>query len=835
MNRVRLAILCALFVTATMVIAPVSALAAPVKVGSTASAPTASHDNVAAGFGAVTGGAGSATSSPNVASEMAEKALAATHAAGLSARVISTPRPSATAAQRAAAAAAGHVIPLYNGDPAPIGIGYFGLSEGAGGAVVPTILNTTSLFAQVNTQGSGIVPQDLFDSSPDSFGIQLNAVQTNVTLFGQPGYSFWTQNVVLFYAQAGFMILITNVWNFSGGPITQNAIYAHGPYGTDIAGTLGYYYSELVVPFPVVSPFNLSLWMNSSLVGGRDAVNFTVAVNGTNENFVAPYDYLVFNSTNATSLPLSAPSNYTANGYSYNPLGLTNDFEVIMGGPDGGSQADIGSADATMALSFWNATAGSYQTVPSAFSYGGETGETVSGVNVAWASGSGGPAGATAWGTLSAGPSILRGLWNAGAPAGATAVTLSVSPSNAFFVIEPVNTSAKLANFLSSEPAAVPGAEVGTLWLTPGIYKISVGLSDYVPMEKTVVVGSSPITFSMTLHRDMGAGIYTPLWAFSNSQLAAISTGGSGTASNPYLLFHNQMVPLGPVFGEYNDYVFPVWPGIFLDGTTATVAIEHGANLTAWTNTFQFPGKYLPSTNQLQFWFWGDSNVALVDTTITGWFGSTAYYPVDFDTFNVIFYASSGNLIAGNDFATEGQALLSFSGGSIFGAVNIGGGNNTIWGNWFTEATAPNSTIAVAPNWEGVDVGLAIELAESNDLIYNNYVDTPTTAWLLPLNLYSGDPFAYTDTWNISMQKAGIPHWAPNFPTFRLAGSIVHTWYQGGNFWWDFGHPNPYNGAVNKRNHLPYDENATTLIVYVYGPSYYYSTYIYNGGDYVPL
>jgi len=47
--------------------------------------------------------------------------------------------------------------------------------------------------------------------------------------------------------------------------------------------------------------------------------------------------------------------------------------------------------------------------------------------------------------------------------------------------------------------------------------------------------------------------------------------------------------------------------------------------------------------------------------------------------------------------------------------------------------------------------------------------------------------------------------------------------------------PNPYNGAVNPIGVLPYDENATTLTLYVYGPSYYFSTYIYNGGDYAPF
>jgi thermopsin len=765
---------------------------------------------------------------------MAAHALAATHAAGLDPRVISVPRASASPAMVAHAASAGYVSPLYTGAPAPMGLAYYGLSEGSNGAVVPTILNTTRLMAQVDLHGTGIQPADLFQSSPDSFGVQLNAVLTNVTLFGHPGYSFWTQNVIEYYAGAHFLVLVTNVWNFSGGPITQNALYTHGPYGTSIYGTLGYYYAEAVLPFPVTGPFNVSLFMNSTVAGGRDAMSFTVAVNGPTVSFAAPYDYVVFNSTTPGGPKVTSPSNYTANGYSYNALGLTNDFEVILGGPGGGSHADIGTANATLGLSYWDAAHNSYHNVPAAFNYGGETGETVSGVSIAWAQGSGGPAGLNRYATVSTGPSILRGLWNAGAAPGAEPVTIAVTPSNAWFVVTPVNGTKMLHNFLSSESVAASGAFGDTLWLTPGVYKIAIGLSDYRPVTKTVSV-SHAMTISINLKWYSNAGVYTPLWAFSNAQLAAISNSGSGTTTSPYHLVNNQYAPLPAVFGLYNDYVFPVFPGIFLQGTTASVSADHSASFTTRTSVFQYPGQSLPATNQLQMWFWNVSSVALTDSAISGWFGSSTYYPIVFDTFNVIFYASSGNLVAHNNFTTGGEALLLFSGGSIFGAVNIGGGNNTVWGNWFSEAATPTSTLSVAPMWSGLNVGLGIEIAEQNDLIYNNYVTTPTTAWLLPLNLYSGTGFSYTATWNISKQHAWVTHYAANFPWFPLRGSITGSWYQGGNFWWDYGVNNTYNGAVNPVGVLPYDENATTLVVYVYGPSYYYSTYIYNGGDYVPL
>lgn len=857
MRGVQSGILLALVVTVTMVLAPVSGAAAAASPAAT-SAPASGTPLTAAASGSPLTTAG-ATAPPNLASQMASHALAATSAAGLNARVISVPRPSASAAQLEQAQSVGHVTPLYTGIPAPVGLGYFGLKAGPGGSVVPSILNTTSLRGEVDMKRTGIQPLDLFASSPDSYGIQLNAVATNITLFGTPGYSFWTQNVVLYYAQTDFMILITNVWNFSGAPISPNALYASGTYGVDDFqdyGQLGYYYSELVVPSPVVSPFDLSLYMNSTILDGRNAVNFTVGVASLahpSEDFTLPYDYVIFNSTTSGGAPLTTPSNYTANGYSYNPLGLTDDYELVLGGPNGGSNADIATADATLGLAYWDTAANAYRATPSAYNYGGETGETVTGASVAWASGPGGPSGLRHYGTLTGGPTVLRGLWNAGAPEGSVPVTVNVTPANAFDVFTPVNsTTATLRHFLIDEPVASAGLYGSTFWLTPGTYGLSVELSDYTPWSTTLAV-TGPMTLAVHLDRNYYTGVYTPLWAFSNAQLRAISSSGSGTSSDPYVLFHNQHAPLAAIFGLYNDYTFPVFPGVFLYGTTAAVELEHSASFTTLTNDFQFPGSDLPATNELQFWFWGVSDLALVDSTISGWFGSApgggAYYPVDWDTFNVIFYGSSHNLIAGNHFATEGQALLMFASGSLFGAVNVAGGNNTVWGNWFREAATPSSTFSVAPDWNGFDVGLGIELAEQDDLVYNNYFATPTTAWMLPLNLYSGDAFHYTDIWNISKQSASISHHAAGFPMFPLTGSIVGSWYQGGNFWWDYGNsastPNHYNGAINPKGVLPYDENVSTvdayslspyggtLILYIYG--ILQPTFIYNGGDFVPL
>jgi len=541
----------------------------------------------------------------------------------------------------------------------------------------------------------------------------------------------------------------------------------------------------------------------------------------------------VFDSTVPGGPKLHSPAPYTANGFSYNAQGLTNDFELILGGPGGGSQADLGPTSATLGLAYL--THGGYRAVPTAYNDGGETGETVTGATVAWASDSAGPAGVAKYGVLTNGPTVLRGLWNAAGPVGATRVSLPVTPGNAWYVFTPVATSAALGNFLVPEPVVVPAVYGTTFHLTPGTYKVMAGLADYTPVSFTLTVGSSPIAQTIHLRLNLLEGIYTALWAFLNAQLAALSYWGYGTTASPYLLFSNQYAPLSPVFGVYNDYVFPVFPGIFFHGTTATAYVYGGGSRIAWTNTWQYPGPYLPATDALQSWFWDVSHIALVSSSFSGWFGSSTYYPAVFDTFNGIFYESSHDLVAADNFTTAGDALLLFSGGTIFGPVNVGGGNNTVWGNYFWEVAPPASGLAVSPDWSGLDVGLGLAIAEQDDLIYNNWISTPTTAWMLPLNLYSGDPFLYTDTWNISVQSASIVHHAKGFPFTPLVGSITHGNSQGGNYWWDYGITNPYNGAVNPLGQLPYVENAVTWIVYIYGPAYHYASFLDNGGDYAPL
>jgi hypothetical protein len=782
---------------------------------------------------------------PNLAATMAAHAMAAARAAGVKADVVYVPHPSVSAEQLAQVREAGVVSPAFSGDPAPMGLTYYGLSGTGHGNLSASILNTTAVQGRVDFNATGVQGMDLYQSNPDGFSIQLNAVLTDVTLHGTANYSFWTQDVVTYYPASGLMILISNVWNFSGGPFSSSTLYAHGPNGTNDAQTLGFYYSEDDLSFAVRYPFNLTLTMISKLASdGRNQVVFGAAVNSSTlptEDFSFAFDDVVFNSTSPSD-PDGArlPSNYTANGRTYNPVSLLDDFELDICGPGSGSQVDLATADATLSLSYLRS--GTFASVPSAYSYGSDTGETSTGANVAWSNVSGGgPAGATDYGTMTTGPSILTGLWGLGAPGGSYAVTLREDPANAFNFFAYNGTAGFSAPIVFQREYA-PNLETRTFFLMAGTYVVSTELADH-NIVYTVIHLAGPVTYYVNLSANVSRGLYTPLWAFSNAELGALASSGVGSPTSPYVLYNNQLQPFASDFGLYNDFAFPVFPGVFLRDTTASVVLNQPPSFAANTSVVQSIGRALPTTNDLQYWFWNVSNVALLNASnISGWFGEAAYYPLSFDPFSVVFYESSHNLVAGNRFFPEGEGLLTYSGGSKFGPLNIGGGNNTVWGNSFFEIASP-TTCPDSPSCEPLTPfgwGLGAEVAEGYDLLYNNLFITPTTAWLLPLNLYSGTSELFThDLWNITPQAASTEHFAPSFPTIPLSGSIINGTTQGGNSWWDYGLLyNWYNQAVNPLGSLPYVENATTLLpsipAYSAAP-YYNKTYLYPTGDDAPL
>jgi thermopsin len=742
----------------------------------------------------------------------------------------------------------GHVSPTYDSAPAPLGVAEYGLRN-VSGTITPYMLSTSSVQGTYLPYEMSGLSQDI--SGPDEYGVQLNSVLNNVTLFGTTGYQFWTQNVVEYSDFSHQLFFVSNIWNFSGPSFDANTLYQYGPNGTVAAPEL---YYATGGPITISYPFDLHLYLNSTLVDGRDAVYFNFTLANATEYFQGSYDYAIFNSTVPGGPAAPAPA-YVANGFNYNPFGLPDDFELTLGGPGGGSNFDALAAQAYFGLQYWNSTSATYETVPSAYGYGSETGETAIGAYVLWGNPGASGYGGNPTAFLATGPSYLQQLWNvSSAPeAGSTYggyLTLTLTPSNAFVFIAPgsvfggwgTNTNWSLFQW------APYSASQDFYELDPGSYTLVAVLANYDPVETTFTIAGD-LTFTsvtMTLPFDPDNGVYTPLWAFDDNDVANISTFADGG----HVLFNQQYGTLGsavnyntvfPWFGLANDYLFPVFPGIYIDNVTSGVQVLSPPSFKVAYPAVNLPeiNYYgLPTWNNLQMFFDNDTDIYLVDgASIGGWWWSDAYFGSEVSAYNVVFWNSSFSEVFQNTFNTGGNALYFY-----------GGTDNLVANNTFEESVPisanPYATVAAAYGSVGLfdaDYGNASDVAaylgQANDtwecfeglvgygycdLIFNNIFLTEYTAdspLYDPYYFYLAYPTCpawldlgfttcfFDNAWNAGPELGAFIGWPDNI--LGLPGL-------GGNYWWDYG------SANNPYSYIPYD-------------AYSYETEIWWGGDYLPL
>ena len=760
----------------------------------------------------------------------------------------------------------------YSSTPAPSGIAYYGQSN-TSGSTVPTTLEASSVVGTLNVTQLNALYLD--DNTPDMWGIQLNAVLTNVTLQGKGGYEFWTQNTADYIQHNHTLSFGEDTWNFSSPtavvPGGNSTILRHNPAGSVITGT---YIGEGPFVFAPM-PFTLTLYLNSSLVGGAEQecwFNYSVqAAGGVHAN--GNYDWLVFNSTNPLH-PATVPlASFEANGKHLDPVGLPNDLEFDFGiGPYDGSTLDVLDANASATLDYCpiaiaSCTPSQFQSVPAAENFGGETGETSTGLSMSYA-------GTTAF--ADAGPFILRGLWGysaaVGSAAGSTPVANAITVSGSS---DPASATPYVFVFLNGSTFVNPRFEwapdVPVWYLPPGTYQYEVMLADYAEQTGTIVVGSSPTRLAATLPYQTSSGVYTPLWAFGNPQLAGLSMSGDGSQSSQYRLFNNPTAGcsacggardgnLSAGFFSRNDFGFPSFAGILIDGTDAYVDVDHPVSFCVFGFTYgpvngPLPGPFF----YLQIELVSAHHVTLAnDPQVGGW---PAMYELEtlaglvdaaenpFPTANVVLWNSSDDLVMSNTFVPAWlappyeakcsgvcPAVVCFACVPPDGLLLYGGRNNTIWGNTFRDPSAP----ANAP----YETYAGLAEAESGDLIFNNnfLVDNPTV--YLPFDIYNnscpdglaGDclpplPPTYDDAWNVSNQSAG--NIAATVNGFALSGNVLgpNCGNQGGNYWQDYGAPPNLYGALPFVNAFDY---SALLAALPHGTSSTQNS-IRIGGDYLPL
>ena len=664
----------------------------------------------------------------------------------------------------------GHVTPGYSAAPAPMGIGDYGLYNSSG--VIKTYNYTTDSFeASVNL--SYLNDFYLLDNDPNSVSFQLNAVLNNVALFGNSSYSMWTQNVVFYSPRTQTLEFIDNVWNFSSPAayLTPNAINYSSAQAVGLgSSSQGYHYGLgpiLTVTFPLV--FNV--YLNTSVQNGRSTVYFNYSL--PTMHMHGNYDEVIFNSTYGAPGYVAPHPHYFVSGTTITPTGfIPYDAEIMIGGPGGGSTATVYGINGTMNLRFWNATTSSYQNVRAAYDLGSETGETSVGVDVSYV-------GQTAY--LNPGPSIIYGLWNV--TPSFTKYAVTVKPANSFLFI---NNNMTMENESIWAWAPSSGSGSNNFRLPTGTYQFESMLNYYEPAMGTLNT-SIPTVINMV--SDSSAGVYTPIVAMSNSQLASVAVSGTGTASDPYVIMDNGTA--NSVFGSVNDYTFPAFGGVLLRNITDHVVVKGTGLAVQYTGInaeiesiiaqVYLNDPYIPMTNGLTMQLYNDSNITIADGN-----GIEAWFSPEITQF---FYVGALNIWNSTNISVTGNTFISWGTSIMMYNSPTQRGMNTITGNYFVgiSVMTQNTSITAPAFLAGIgdsQYQYAIQIYSGNNTIYNNAFFTQVPVLQDGYNLYEGTfTTNYTNHWNVS----------PMAGTNIMGGSGIS-----GNYWWnDFG-KSFYNSGISQ-------------------------------------
>ncbi|WP_446752705.1 thermopsin [Vulcanisaeta sp. JCM 16161] len=252
----------------------------------------------------------------------------------------------------------GYPTPIVN---APIGVVDYGLMPSQVG-YIPYSYTTSEFLGEARILSASFQPLTNCSSlPPGSFSLQLNAV-LEMTINNQTQY-YWVQNVLIINPTYDLMAPLVNVWNMSSTNLTMNPLLIIG-HGSVVNNEV-YAFMGNWTPYEMPLAVNLTITTNRT-VNGYPQVLIGYSMGGIN----ALVDNVTFLMT-----PSWGPY-LVVNGSEYSPLGYLIDAEFVIGGPGCGAMVRANELNAVLSL-YYRGPGGGLLPVPSAWSMGSDTGETV--------------------------------------------------------------------------------------------------------------------------------------------------------------------------------------------------------------------------------------------------------------------------------------------------------------------------------------------------------------------------------------------------------------------------------------------------------------------------
>ncbi|MGC8607183.1 MAG: thermopsin [Vulcanisaeta sp.] len=244
---------------------------------------------------------------------------------------------------------------------APIGIVDYGLAPSQLG-YIPYSYTTGEFIGEAKIMSASV--QSLTNCSslpPNSFSLQLNAV-LEMMINNQTQY-YWVQDVLIIDPMDDLMAPLVNVWNMSSTELVMNPLFIVGR--GSVMNNEVYAYMGNWVQYEAPLTVNLTITSNKT-IDGFPEVLLGYSMNGVN-TLVDNVTFLI--------TPSWGPY-LVVNGSEYSPLGYLIDTEFVISGPGCGAMVLTNELNATLSL-YYQGLNGDLLPVPSAWSFGSDTGETI--------------------------------------------------------------------------------------------------------------------------------------------------------------------------------------------------------------------------------------------------------------------------------------------------------------------------------------------------------------------------------------------------------------------------------------------------------------------------
>jgi hypothetical protein len=261
------------------------------------------------------------------------------------------------------------VVPAYGGtydEPAPMGITDFGVTPGGTpyAYATPSWLGTVTLRDLTVTDGSSVAT---------GLGFQLNVV---LVLDGDGrNFTYWVQNVVEMDSSDEAIGFVNNIWNFSSPTATLKGseLAGNGAVASTGSGSSWYYYVDPNSGdgngISLALPATVEDMVTTGTHDGTPYVDFL---------YQDGYGWVTYDNVSFVHGSAWHDDGFVVDGYAYAPIAdyIYEDAEWDFTGAH--SDYTDTRSNLSMELEYWNGH--NYQEPPTAWDFGGNTGESMGNV-----------------------------------------------------------------------------------------------------------------------------------------------------------------------------------------------------------------------------------------------------------------------------------------------------------------------------------------------------------------------------------------------------------------------------------------------------------------------